>query len=146
MQTLSHAVASDLTLFRSSRLRFRSRHGIQSTERFGSNTDPDGDGFVNEMTRADVTAVSVFQATMQVPGRVIPNNPDFDRTVWEGAVGLNDKIIMNTKLYVGNLSFDVTESDLRDMLSQHGPVNEINVIMDKMTGRARGFAFVTMET
>jgi RNA recognition motif-containing protein len=53
---------------------------------------------------------------------------------------------MSTKLYVGNLPFDVTESDLRDMLSQHGPVNEINVIMDKMTGQARGFAFVTMNT
>ena len=53
---------------------------------------------------------------------------------------------MSTKLYVGNLPFDVTESDLREMLSQHGPVNEINVIMDKMTGRARGFAFVTMNT
>jgi len=53
---------------------------------------------------------------------------------------------MSTKLYVGNLSFDVTENDLRDMFSQHGPVNEINVIMDKMTGRPRGFAFVTMNT
>jgi cold-inducible RNA-binding protein len=53
---------------------------------------------------------------------------------------------MITNLYVGNLSFDVTENDLRDMLSKHGPVNEINVIMDKMTGRARGFAFVTMNT
>jgi len=53
---------------------------------------------------------------------------------------------MSTKLYVGNLSFDVTENDLRDMISPHGPVNEINVVMDKMTGRARGFAFVTMNT
>jgi cold-inducible RNA-binding protein len=53
---------------------------------------------------------------------------------------------MSTKLYVGNLSFDVTENDLRDMLAQHGPVNEINVIMDKATGRARGFAFATMNT
>lgn len=53
---------------------------------------------------------------------------------------------MSTKLYVGNLSFDVTENDLRDMLSQHGPVNEINVIMDKVSGRPRGFAFVTMNT
>src|SRR5437667_11377293 len=59
---------------------------------------------------------------------------------------INHQIIMSTKLYVGNLSFDVTESDLRDMLSQHGPVNEINIIMDKVTGRARGFAFVTMNT
>lgn len=53
---------------------------------------------------------------------------------------------MSTKLYVGNLPFDVTEDDLRDMLSAHGPVNEIAVIMDKVSGRARGFAFATMNT
>ena len=53
---------------------------------------------------------------------------------------------MSTKLYVGNLSFDATEDDLRTMLSAHGPVNEVNVIMDKITGRARGFAFATMNT
>jgi cold-inducible RNA-binding protein len=53
---------------------------------------------------------------------------------------------MSTKLYVGNLSFDVTENDLREMFSEHGPVNEINVVMDKITGRPRGFAFVTMNT
>jgi RNA recognition motif-containing protein len=53
---------------------------------------------------------------------------------------------MSTKLYVGNLSFDITENDLRDMVAQHGPVNEVSVIMDKVTGRARGFAFVTMNT
>ena len=53
---------------------------------------------------------------------------------------------MSTKLYLGNLSFDVTETDLRDVLSPHGPVNEINLITDKMTGRARGFAFATMNT
>ena len=61
-------------------------------------------------------------------------------------MGTKSFIIMNTKLYVGNLSFDITENDLRDMVAQHGPVNEVNVIMDKMTGRARGFAFVTMNT
>ena len=53
---------------------------------------------------------------------------------------------MSTKLYVGNLPFDVTEDDLRNMLSPHGPVNEIAVVMDKFTGRARGFAFATMST
>ena len=53
---------------------------------------------------------------------------------------------MSTKLYVGNLSTDVTENDLRDMLSKHGPVDEINVIMDKVTGQPRGFAFATMNT
>ena len=53
---------------------------------------------------------------------------------------------MSSKLYLGNLAFDVTEEDLRDVLGQHGPVNEINVIMDKETGRPRGFAFATMNT
>ncbi len=53
---------------------------------------------------------------------------------------------MGTKLYMGNLSFDVTENDLRDMLSPHGPVTDINVVKDRMTGRARGFAFVEMST
>ncbi|HYI91982.1 MAG TPA: di-heme oxidoredictase family protein [Bryobacteraceae bacterium] len=54
---------------------FNHHHGIQSTERFGSNTDPDRDGFGDEMTRADVTAVSLFQAALAVPGRVIPRDP-----------------------------------------------------------------------
>jgi cold-inducible RNA-binding protein len=51
---------------------------------------------------------------------------------------------MNTKLYIGNLSFDTTEQDLTDLLSQHGAVSEVAVMMDRMTGRPRGFAFATM--
>jgi len=53
---------------------------------------------------------------------------------------------MNTKLYVGNLSFDVIENDLQDLFAQHGPVNAVDLIMDKMSGRPRGFAFVNMAT
>src|SRR5688500_2639992 len=53
---------------------------------------------------------------------------------------------METKLYVGNLSFDVTENDLQDAFSQHGTVQEVNLVMDKMSGKPRGFAFVTMQT
>jgi len=53
---------------------------------------------------------------------------------------------MSSKLYVGNLPFDATEDDLRNLLSPHGPVNEIAVVMDKVTGRGRGFAFATMNT
>ncbi|MET0622684.1 MAG: di-heme oxidoredictase family protein [Pyrinomonadaceae bacterium] len=63
---------------------YNHHHGIQPTERFGLGTDPDGDGFVNEMTRADVTAVSVWQATLQVPGRVIPRDPEVERAVLLG--------------------------------------------------------------
>jgi cold-inducible RNA-binding protein len=51
---------------------------------------------------------------------------------------------MSTKLFVGNLSFDVTENDLQDAFAAHGSVTEVNLIMDKMSGRSRGFAFVTM--
>ncbi|MGI8743077.1 MAG: di-heme oxidoredictase family protein [Bryobacteraceae bacterium] len=63
---------------------FNQHHGIQSTERFGIDTDPDGDGFTNELTRADVTAVSIFQAALQVPGRVIPRNPAIEAAVLNG--------------------------------------------------------------
>ena|SRR5437016_11310059 len=48
------------------------------------------------------------------------------------------------KLYVGNLSFETTENDLQDLFEQHGTVNEVHLMMDKMTGKSRGFAFITM--
>ena len=48
------------------------------------------------------------------------------------------------KLFVGNLSFDTTENDLQDLFAQHGQVSDVALINDKMTGRSRGFAFVTM--
>jgi RNA recognition motif-containing protein len=51
---------------------------------------------------------------------------------------------MNTKLYVGNLSYQTTDADLQDLFGQYGAVAEIDVIMDKFTQRPRGFAFVTM--
>ena len=53
---------------------------------------------------------------------------------------------MSTKLFVGNLSFNTTENDLQDLFAQHGNVIETNLMMDKFSGRPRGFAFVTMET
>lgn len=48
------------------------------------------------------------------------------------------------KLYVGNLSFDTTENDLQDLFQQFGTVKEVGLIVDRMTARSRGFAFVTM--
>ncbi|MFL6211721.1 MAG: di-heme oxidoredictase family protein [Pyrinomonadaceae bacterium] len=59
-------------------------HGIQTTERFGIDTDPDGDGVVNEMTRADVTALTVYQAVLQAPGQVIPNDPAIESAIVNG--------------------------------------------------------------
>ena len=51
---------------------------------------------------------------------------------------------MNSKLYVGNLSFETTEADLQALFAQAGAVQAINIIRDRDTGRARGFAFVEM--
>lgn len=51
---------------------------------------------------------------------------------------------MNTKMYVGNLTFDASESDVRELFSEHGQVNEVSMVMDRETNRPRGFAFVTM--
>jgi cold-inducible RNA-binding protein len=48
------------------------------------------------------------------------------------------------KLFVGNLSFESTENDLQDLFEEHGTVNEVHLMMDRMTGKSRGFAFVTM--
>jgi cold-inducible RNA-binding protein len=48
------------------------------------------------------------------------------------------------KLFVGNLSFSTTENDLEDLFSEYGTVSEIGLITDRVTGRSRGFAFVTM--
>jgi len=53
---------------------------------------------------------------------------------------------MNTKMYVGNLPFEATETEIRDLFSEYGAVSEVAVIMDRATQRPRGFAFVTMES
>src|ERR1700755_207121 len=53
---------------------------------------------------------------------------------------------MGTKLYVGNLSFNTTETDLQDMFAGVGPVQEVTLMQDKFTGKSRGFAFVTMSS
>lgn len=51
---------------------------------------------------------------------------------------------MSSKLYVGNLSFDSTEADLKELFGRHGTVESVAVITDRETGRPRGFAFVEM--
>jgi RNA recognition motif-containing protein len=47
-------------------------------------------------------------------------------------------------IYAGNLSYDVTEDDLRNMFEAHGKVDRASVVMDRMTGRGKGFGFVEM--
>ena len=53
---------------------------------------------------------------------------------------------MATKLYIGNLSFDTGEAEIRDLFSAYGTVTSCNLIMDRMTDRSRGFAFVEMSS
>ncbi len=53
---------------------------------------------------------------------------------------------MSNKLFVGNLSFNTTENDLQDAFAAYGNVLETNLMMDRATGRPRGFGFVTMGT
>lgn len=53
---------------------------------------------------------------------------------------------MSNKLFVGNLSFNTTENDLNDAFSAFGTVTETNLMMDRETGRPRGFGFITMSS
>ncbi len=53
---------------------------------------------------------------------------------------------MNSKLYVGNMSFNTTETELRDAFGQFGSVTDVYIANDRETGRPRGFAFVTFST
>jgi cytochrome c peroxidase len=79
-----HQAANVVSIREFSNNAFNQHHGMQSTERFGVDTDPDGDEVKNELTRADMTAVSVFQAAIQVPGRVIPRDPEIEKAVLNG--------------------------------------------------------------
>jgi len=53
---------------------------------------------------------------------------------------------LSKKIYVGNLPFSSTEDELRGVFARHGDVQSVNVITDRETGRARGFAFVEMSS
>ncbi|MDB2680990.1 RNA-binding protein [Opitutales bacterium] len=53
--------------------------------------------------------------------------------------------IMDAKMYVGNLSYDVTQEELQALFEAHGAVSDVFIVKDRESGRPRGFAFVTME-
>jgi len=53
---------------------------------------------------------------------------------------------MNTKMYVGNLSYDATDSEIRELFEAHGTVTDVFIVKDRESGRPRGFAFVSMGT
>lgn len=66
---------------------FNQHHGMQSTERFGVDTDPDADGVTNELTRADITAAVLFQVSLPVPTQVMPDSREA-----RDAVGVGDRL------------------------------------------------------
>jgi len=84
-----HQVGNVISIRQFSNNAFNHHHGMQSEERFGLNADPDGDGFTNELTVADLTAVSMYQATLSVPGRVIPNDPAVEQANLAGEAVFN---------------------------------------------------------
>lgn len=109
-------------------------HGIQPTERFGEGIDQDGDGFLNELTEADVTAATIFQATMAVPGRVIPNDPDVERAIRLGErrfVDIGCATCHIPKLPLDDRGWVFTEpspfNPAGNRQPAHGPVYEINL-------------------
>jgi cold-inducible RNA-binding protein len=53
---------------------------------------------------------------------------------------------MNTKMYVGNLSYDANDTDIRELFEANGTVTDVFIVKDRESGRPRGFAFVSMET
>ncbi len=53
---------------------------------------------------------------------------------------------MTNKVYVGSLSFDTTEDTLKDLFSQAGTVDSVSIVMDRFSGRSKGFAFVEMSS
>jgi cold-inducible RNA-binding protein len=67
-------------------------------------------------------------------------------TIMVGRAGRQKTTDMGTKLFVGNLSFEVTENDLQDLFAQAGAVTSVNLMQDRETGRPRGFGFVEMAT
>ncbi len=73
-------------------------------------------------------------------------DPAFGNRLQKAMMSRTIKDQMNNKLFVGSLSLETTENEVRDAFAAHGTVKEANLIMDRMTNRSRGFAFVTMST
>jgi len=84
-----HQAGNVISIRQFSNNAFNHHHGMQSEERFGLNADPDGDGSTNELTVADLTAVSMYQATLSVPGRLIPNDPAVEQANLAGEAVFN---------------------------------------------------------
>jgi hypothetical protein len=79
-----HQAGAAISLRQFTNNAFPQHHGMQPEERAGIGADGDGDGLSNELTRADITAVTVYQATLPVPGRSVPDDPEVKQAVQIG--------------------------------------------------------------
>ena len=87
--------------------------------------------------------------------RTIPNSAEQLQTLEERCFAAADQCLaapfgqkvinMKKKLYVGNLSFQTTETELKELFAQSGPVETVHIITDRATGQSKGFGFVEME-
>src|SRR6267378_1175131 len=79
-----HQAGAAISLRQFTNNAFQQHHGMRPEERVGIGVDEEGDGFRNELTRADITAVTVYQATLPVPGRSVPDDPEVEEAVHIG--------------------------------------------------------------
>ncbi len=109
---------------------FNQHHGIQTAERFGADSDQDGDGVRNELTRADVTAVTLYEAAMAPPGRIIPNDPEIEAAVLLGERRFEE---------IGCASCHIPKLPLERQALVFEEPNPYNAATNLRRGEAKGF-------
>jgi hypothetical protein len=138
---------------------YNHHHGMQASERFGDGVDFDHDGVVDELTRGDITAATLFQAAMEIPGRVIPDNPVVEQAIEAGedlfqkigcatchvpALTLNNPIYSEPNPYnpPGNLRLQDVSHPVTFDLTRQGPLPRLERIDD---GKAIVRAFTDLK-
>jgi len=76
---------------------------------------------------------------------LISDATDFSGLIgWQQTKAVTRVTLMNTRLYVGNLSFHATQDTVRQAFEKHGTVTDVHIVNDRESGQSRGFGFVTM--
>lgn len=112
---------------------------------------PRGFGFVEMADDSQAQAAIEGLNGTEMGGRILNVNAARPRTERRGGGGgprgpgrRPGGLRGGTSVYVGNLPYEVTEDELRDLFGAHGAVNDVSIVTDRMTGRTRGFGFVEM--